>query len=193
MRVVAANARALAASAVLSLASCASPPPALVNPVFADRRPPAALLDATPTCELHIASLTDVRRAPETLGMIRNRAVKAPANSQQWLRSIVQGLQTRGFTVDFDQDGTPARGSITMAVSLEAAWVGDGYASKKAHVVLRVEAEGRRSATLNQDYTGSLSISYWVGDGAGIQGLVDKAIERALDAMTPDLHRICGS
>ena len=141
--------------ASLLISACAAPAPMEVNPSFVDRSAPKPVATtAVRNCRLNIVTLTDDRRAPEMLGIVGGRAVKTPGDTQAWLRSVVNGLSTRGFTVDFSQNGTTGSGAVVASISLRTAWVTDVSITKDASVVFHVVASRAGSPTLERDYRG---------------------------------------
>ncbi len=170
--------------------ACASP--VTVGPVF--REPPRSAATVTviiPSCRLEVVAIQDTRRAPDILGVV-GRAVKAPDDRAAWLRSVVAGLSIRGFTVAFASAAPAAMHTLVVRMTLVSAWVAANSVNKNANVVWRVEAERPNTAVVAKDYRGAVSSVNWTGESKELSALVDQAFSRSLDAMTPDLHELCG-
>jgi hypothetical protein len=176
--------RALTAAISLLVAACAAPPPMVVNPAFTNpSRVPAKSVATARGCRLDVAEIVDARRAPEMLGIV-GRAVKAPDDRAAWLRSVVAGLDARGFSVTFDT--TAPAGSRAVVVQMTLT-------NKDANVVWRVVAQRPGAPALVGDYRGAVSTVNWAGSPSELRGLVDQAFAKSLDSMAPDLHGLCGA
>jgi hypothetical protein len=178
------------AAAILALAACAPLEPITANVTFLDR-PAAVKPVASAGCVLNVSEVVDGRAAPDTLGIVAGRAVKAPLDSQAWLRSILQGFDRRGFQVDFRPAAAPNPAAITMKVRLQKAWLTSVATNKNANVVLHIRAERAGLPPLDADYRGDLSVLNWASTAAELQRLVDASFAKALDDMTPPLRRLC--
>jgi hypothetical protein len=187
--------RAAGAAAVLTLPGCATPEPAQLNAAFvepADRTTTAAPTPAPAhPCKVHVVELRDGRRAPETLGVLTGRAVKSPADTQAWLRSVVGGLDARGFQIDFDTPPSPSPDAVSAKVALQSAWVTAISTNKTANVVLHVQANGPSSQAIDRDYRGDVSNLNWASTDGEIRRVVDYAFAKALDSIAADLRPLC--
>jgi hypothetical protein len=171
--------------------ACASP--VTVGPAF--REPPRSAAKngaVIPSCRLEVVAIQDNRRAPDILGVV-GRAVKAPDDRAAWLRSVVVGLSMRGFTVAFAGTAPPAKHALIVRMTLVSAWVAATSVNKNADVLWRVEAERPKTAGVAKDYRGAVSSMNWTDDSKELRALVDQAFSRSLDAMSPDLHDLCGA
>jgi len=185
-------ARALTAAISLFVAACAAPAPVVVDPAFTDlSRSAAKTVAIAPGCRLDVAEIVDARRAPDVLGIL-GRVVKAPDDRTAWLRSVVAGLATRGFSVAFDTTAPPNQHTVVVRMTLTTAWVGATAMNKDANVVWRVMAVRPGSPVLADDYRGAVSTMNWAGTPNELRALVDQAFAKSLDAMAPDLHGLCG-
>jgi len=151
---------------------------------------------AAPACPITVVSLTDTRRAPDILGMeMQFRALGAPADRQAWLRSIVEtGLTARGFTPTVSPEGAPAPAAdtLTLSLSLKAAWISLPTMNKSASVVLRAGA-GRGVPGLARDYRGDVTNLNWAGTTNEFNSLLNRTIAQALDDLAADLRPMCAS
>jgi hypothetical protein len=171
----------------LALAACAPLEPITASGTFQDHLPARAPAPAG-GCAVNITAVADARTSPEILGIV-GRAVKAPSDTQAWLRSILQGLGSRGFQVGFA--AAPEPEAINMQVRLDKAWLTGTATNKTANVVVHVRAERAGSAPLEADYRGALTVMNWASTAAELQRLADTAFAKALDEMTPPLKRLC--
>lgn len=174
-------------------AACAEPPPVTVNPAFVDRYP-SAEVSKTPVqaCTIRVVEVVDARRAPEVLGMVSGRVVKSPADSTAWLKSILGGLDSRGFALTFDKNPGPTlENPVVVRVSLHSAWVTSVATNKTANVVLRVRAERAGKTAIDRDYRGGVTRMNWASTVGELQGLVDSAFTAALNDMAKDIHPLC--
>lgn len=181
----------MAVGVLASLAGCAEPDPAVLDPTFVDAPSRAAAAKVGPACPLQVAELRDARHAPDTLGRVGYKVVKAPVDREAWLRSIVAGLGERGFKVVFT--GPAAPGVITARIVLQTAWVTDTSVNMSANVVLHVEAMSPAGAQISRDYRGAVSGMNWATTDGEVRGVVDKAFARALGALAVDLKPLCAA
>jgi hypothetical protein len=180
------------ASPALALAACAATQPMTVSASFVDSTPHAAMAVAPP-CSIDVVELVDARHAPGTLGVVAGRAVKSPDDTNAWLRSIIGGLRARGVAVDFREPASTPSDAILVRVSLQTAWVTNVWDNGTANVVLHVRAGRGGAATIDRDYRGSLSTVNWASGVGELQGLVDHAFAKALDAIAADLRPLCAA
>lgn len=185
---------ALAAAAGLVLVACAAPMPALVSPTFAEptSRRPVAVEPGAVVCSINVSDVVDVRRAPDVLGVVAGRAVKAPADSAGWLRSVVAGLGTRGFTVLFADPAAPAD-AISAKFTLHTAWITDTRGNKTANVVLLVAATRPGGATVDRAFRGNVSMINWASTESEMQDVMARAFADALDDVARDLKPLCST
>ena len=183
------------------LAACASPP-VEVRSDFVDRtssraRPASATTQppsAVQACAATVTGIVDLRRSPEVLGAVGGRVVKAPADSGPWLKSIVGGLGTRGFSVSFAPESRgPSDAKISVTIALRSAWVTNLSSDKVANVVLHVRAERSGRTPVDRDFRGAVTAVNWVNSAGELQALVDRAFSRALDDIAGAIHPLCDS
>ncbi len=177
------------AAAGAILAACAAPLPATVEPAFVDPSPPAAR-KAAGDCALNVVEVIDLRRSPETLGVISNRALKAPEDIPGWLRSVIGGLGTHGFTVGFADPAAPAE-AVVVKARLQTAWITETRGNKTANVVLLVAARRGDRELPERAYRGAVSIINWAGGADEIRDVLDRAFSDALDDVARDIRPLC--
>jgi hypothetical protein len=141
-----------------------------------------------PSCMVNFIELVDERRSPRLVGVIGQRAVLAPADTQKWMRAVLSGLANRGVAARFGEN--PQGGSPTARFRLQTAWIDSKVETYSANVVVKIEAQG--ATRIEQSYRGRVSrTSYWSGGSDTMQRAVDGAFASALDAMSADLKRLC--
>lgn len=174
------------------LAACANPPPMTASQTLPPDRPSKvhAAKDA-PTCTVRVTSLTDARTSPEMFGIVANRAIYAPEDRAAWLRSVVDGLKTRGVTPSFPDEDAAGPAMIEARFSLRSAWMTSVRANITATAVLQVEARGAGGKTIDKPYRGSVARILWHGKPGELQKGIDDAVSRALNQIAIDMHGLC--
>ncbi len=173
-------------AAGLALTACAAPPPMMVSDTVAATAPRAQPVGG---CPILVTEVIDTRRARDTLGVVAGRAVKSPPNSEAWLRSVVTGLNARGFAVEFADQPQP--GVMVASFSLQTAWVTDEATNMTANVVLRVRATREGATPLSRDYRGAVSRVNWATTDSELQHLIEASFGKALDPIASDLQALC--
>jgi hypothetical protein len=179
---------------LLCLGACAPPEPMVASPNLV-RDVPAKVrpVKDAPPCEVRITEVTDARSSPEMLGVVRGRAVYAPQDTATWLHSIVEGLQPRGVTPLFGQDGPVSPDDLTAKVSLQIAWMTNTAENITSTAVLHVQAGRAGAPAIDKSYRGSGSrMTVMTGSPPEeLQKGIDGAIGKALDSIATDLRQLC--
>jgi hypothetical protein len=173
-------------------AAWALPKPMTLSPAFENAVPSQVKLSkkAAP-CPVRIIALEDVRRSPEMIGVHQRRPIYAPGDRAAWLKSIVTGLNTRGISVSFD-DQPAEPDATTVKVDLTTAWITDTKVNISASAVFRMQVTSADGGTFDRFYRGGNSrMTYWSAGVSVLQGAIDTAFARALDAMATDLLATC--
>ncbi|HWE98337.1 MAG TPA: hypothetical protein VG248_00905 [Caulobacteraceae bacterium] len=194
---------AVAAAALASLAGCAQTPdtlsgtyanpdhgpPRVVAPVSARQAakgPPPA-----PSCPLEVTAIVDGRHVRDALGSVSGRTVRAPADQEAWLRSVIFGLGSRGFALSQAGPGAPVSGALSARFTLQNAWVSSVASNKVADVIWHVDATRDGTSVISKDYRGASNRMNWSSGDDELQGIVNRAFAQALDAMAVDLREQC--
>ncbi len=181
----------LAGSAWLCAAPAMAVTPALVlSPNFSET--PGAVVGAAakgaPTCTVAFTALSDDRRDPTTVGVVGNRAVQSPQDTQAWMKSVLGGLTVRGVTPSFEAD---AAGAPTAKFSLQMVWLTGVAVDFSANVVVAVETTGADGKTSQKTYRGKVARLNWASGSDEMQVAIDKAFSDVLNKMAPDLKQLC--
>lgn len=172
------------------LAACVPAQPMTASAAFveplADRAPAQ---DAT-ACGLRIVEVGDARLAPETLGVVSGRAIKAPPDRDAWLRSVAMGLGSRGYSVRFAAPAGDSR-EVQVSITLKSLWVYDLTSNKVANVVISVAAQQPGHPGLSRDYRGDITRVNWSSSDDELQKLTNAAFGLALDKVGQDLRALC--
>ncbi len=169
--------------------------PAQLTPTFKDRTPveigdKEAKLSP---CTVNFAEIRDERRSPDLVGVVERRAVRAPADTQSWMRAVLSGLNARGVNVRFHSSAAEA-GMSMAKLSLQTAWIASTEVTYSANVVVKLEAHGQAGRTIDHTYRGRASrTAYWSGGVDTLQSAIDGAFSDALDAMAADLRKMCSA
>jgi hypothetical protein len=170
----------------------ALPKPMTLNPVFDNtvpsevKRPPGGSL-----CPVRIVALEDVRRSPEMIGIYDRRPIYAPGDRTAWLKSIANGLGSRGIAVAFDSEAT-ASNAATVKLDLTTAWITNTSANVSASAVFRMQVTTGNAGPFGGYYRGSNSrMPYWSTGPSILQRAIDHAFARVLDSMATDLLKTC--
>jgi hypothetical protein len=180
-----------AAAAAVAGAAQAAPKPADVNPLFLDPPPKEGAKPAPPVathCPVRITEVSDARRAPETLGIVAGRPVRAPEDRTAWVRSMTDALGPRGFDVTYGDTGP----GLPVQVRLTTAWVTAVSTNKTANLVLHARIARPDAEPIERDYRGDLTNLNWNSTDTELKHLVDRVIAEALDHMAADLAPLCG-
>jgi hypothetical protein len=165
----------------------------VVTPTFADLLPSKVEAPkGAPPCTVLIATLSDARRAPETLGVVGRRAIYAPTDREGWLKAIFSALKSRGIVTTFQSDPVAQRTQVNLDVSLQTMWVTEGAGGITSTAVVKVQGKGPADRLIDQFYRGNmLKTGYWSGGPSVVQGSIDGAFSKVLDAIAIDLHHMC--
>lgn len=175
----------------LGPAAYAVPVAVVLNPAFVSEPSKEALaFDKASTCTINVVGLQDARRDPELIGVLGNKAVKSPPDSQAWLRAIVGDLGKRGYAVKFDDAAAPAN-AISVKVTLHTVWIDAVQANKTASVVMMVEATRPDGTSLSKPVRGSVALVNWINGDGELQDAVNLAFGKALDRMAIELRPLC--
>lgn len=180
--------RAAAAGVWGVLAGCVSSTPVTVTSpaVRSDTHRPD-----TVACPLRVVEIVDDRMDPQVLGQVGPRTVRAPADSDAWLRGVLSALPQFGVAVGFgEQAAAPAR-AIDARAELKTAWVASVTTAKTASVVLNVQYLRSGVLLKTADYRGSVSRANWNSGTGEIQGMLDDAFAQVLQQVTSDVRALC--
>ena len=169
--------------------------PAQLAPTFNDSRLQApANAEAKAACTVNFVEILDERRSPELIGVVEKRAVRAPTDTQAWMKAVLGGLNRRGVKVKFDPNAAVQPGVPIAKFMLQTAWIASSVVTNSANVVVKLEAQGESGKTLDQTYRGRASrTTYWSGGVDTLQRAVDGAFADALDTMAADLGKMCSA
>ena len=186
----------IAAALVISgTAAVAAPKPMDLAPTYDDAVGSDLKLEKNPkSCAITIGSLTDERRSPEMVGVFFGRAVRAPADRDAWLRSIIDGLQSRKIAVIPASTAENAQGTARVDIAITKAWVTNTASNMSASIVFRVKPNHPAEASEEKSFRGGASHSSFFSGGPGeLQRAFNTAVSRGLDAMASDFHKTCGN
>ncbi|MEQ1820773.1 MAG: hypothetical protein ABL871_19395 [Terricaulis sp.] len=171
-------------------------PPLQLNSRYGERIPVARRAG----CPITIVELTDLRRAPETMGMIDGvRAVSGPADHAAWLHSVAEnGLRVRGFTPTIALAGAegavpdePADSSaFNIHLKLRSVWLTTYGLNRTGSVVLEMSAS-RGTQNHTEFYRGEIIMADHSGTRGEFSDLLDRTVAEALNAMADDLALMC--
>lgn len=143
-----------------------------------------------PECALRITEITDQRMDSSTFGMVAGRPVRAPADQQAWLRSVLLELAKHGIAVSFGTDA-PAAG-LSARVELKKAWVGGISTSKTSSVVIGLRYARGGAEIKAADYRGSVSSVDWAAGAEEIEDMLGEALDQTLIQIATDTAQLCG-
>ena len=91
-------------------------------------------------CHIHFSRILDQRADKIALGTVAGRPVRAPRDTDPWIRAMLTGLADCGVEVSFGKDSpVPAR-SIPAEAQLVTVWVSSLATSMTANVVMPTNA-----------------------------------------------------
>ncbi len=186
--IAAAGAICLAAA----LPAAASKPPVVLSQTFSEDESAVTVAPAkgAPVCTVNFTEVTDARRDKTTAGVVYDRSVQSPQDTQAWMRSILGGLSRRGITPQFDVSSAgPALPAAKF--SLQTVWLSGVGDSLSANVIMAVDAAGPGGQTLSQTYRGRVSKMNWASGAGEMEKALDDAFSDALNRMAPDLSKLC--
>jgi hypothetical protein len=142
---------------------------------------------------VEFTEIVDERRSPELMGVVDQRAVRAPPDATAWMREILSALGTRGLSVHLDAaPPDPRSPPITAKFRLQTAWLASTGATYNANAVMTLEAHTPEGRTFTQTYRGrTVHTTYWSAGTDTLQGAMTSAFAKALDAMSTDLRALC--
>ena len=182
----------------LGAAALAAPKPMELAALYDNSISPDIKLPKNPkACSISLTSVTDERRSPEMIGVFLGRAVRAPADRDAWLRSIVSSLKSRKISVNFAKGGAELAAPLAADVAQVAvtkAWIANTDGNMSASIVFRLKSASATGIVTEQIYRGGASHSSYFSGGPGeLQRAFDTAVARALDAMATDIQIRCGN
>lgn len=181
-----------AAMLTASAEGVAAPSPMTLAQTFEDPMAQGTAMLA-PSCSVNVVALEDLRSDPQMIGVYNRRAVKAPADRQAWLRSIVDALARRGVQPQFETDAESGEG-MNVGIYLERAWVSNTLNDIAVSVVFRIDEPGPNGTAEPARFRGTQQkITYFSGGEGKIQRGMDSAFAEALDAMAIHLRARCSS
>ncbi|MEQ1497753.1 MAG: hypothetical protein ABL914_03760 [Novosphingobium sp.] len=190
-------ARSAAAGLGLVASGCAyAPAPITVNSsastsTFAEAQTsPASPLQSV--CVVQILEVTDTRLDPDTIGIIFDKAIKAPKDRTAWLRGMIASLESRGIDVVFPDEIATSTPLVSIRIHFDKAWLMDNYDAVVSSVLFRV-VEPKADGTVSQvQFTGKDRASTILKLGAGqANSALDSALTQALDSMALHLKGRC--
>ena len=187
-------ARILAVGCGGMIVGCAAPPPVTLAPSYAERNPARVHTAAAPParCLLQVDEVTDTRQDPTILGVVLNRAVRAPTDTAAWIRSVLTGLSSRGVGPAFDAAGAGiAPDALHAKFELRTAWVTDVASNKTANIVIHARLERGGETLLDRNFRGSRSTTDWSASESELRNLVDEAFGKALDQLAVEIRPLC--
>lgn len=195
---------ALALYLSAAMPAAASKPPLVLSPAFTENEGDVTVAPAkgTSVCTVHFTDVTDARRDKLTVGVVYNRSVQSPDDTQAWMRSILGGLARRGVTPEFDTpaaadgsaaEATPAPAAPTAKFSLQMVWLTGAAIDLSANTVVTIDATGADGHSLQKTYRGAVARMNWASGSNEMQVAINKAFSDALNKMAPDLAKLCPS
>jgi hypothetical protein len=142
-------------------------------------------------CAVQFAELGDQRHSPELAGVISGRQVVAPQDVQAWLQAVLGGLVVRGLTPRFGAAGGDTT-LPTARLDLKLAWVSELPMTFSGNVVVHLTARSPSGEVIDKDYRGRATrTAGWSMGVDTMQSAIDGAFADALDAIAPDLTKLC--
>jgi hypothetical protein len=145
------------------------------------------------TCTLIVDAIADLRSDPMVLGSVASRPVRAPADVNAWLQSVVQGFESRGINVSFDSNPTGEADPLVASLSLRLAWVDEIHISKTATTLWHMRLRRGERQLADADYRGADTVMNWSSGDAELQRMVDRALGKSLDLMAADVRGACAA
>jgi hypothetical protein len=143
-------------------------------------------------CHLFVASVSDSRLDPSTIGSLGPRVVHGPTDSKAWIENELASLEKKGATLSFaDRHMSSAPGDLSVSLTLQTMWVA-GMTSAKTGAVVIDAAYDRDGARLKDaHYRGAESEPNWFSSADEVQGMIDSAMEEVLSQMSADIGLLC--
>ena len=179
---------------LLALVSgCVPPAPMTIRSDFVPTRgvTPMGRGSRAQGCALFVNSLSDDRREPAILGNVAGRAIRAPEDSDAWLHTILQQLQTRGVRVVFGDPPKDSAGSLAASVHFKSAWVSNIETSKTGTAVMQIMYVSHDGSTWDRSYRGSQTAMNWASGAGEMQSLFERVLNQVLDQIGADVRSVC--
>lgn len=185
---------AAGATVLFATASVAGTPVVVLTPAFTEKTSDVLVPAAKDpsACTVTVAALSDERRDPKTVGIVVDRAVQSPDDTQAWMRAIVGGLAARGVTPQFDTPAQPAGSAAPVArFGLKTVWLTPVNTDFSSDVIMSVDATAPDGRVLKKTYRGQVTVLNWNSGVSEMQTAITRAFSDALNKMAPDLKAIC--
>jgi hypothetical protein len=167
--------------------------PITANTAYTPRTVPAARATPLPktVCRMRVVEIVDDRMDPNVLGAVGGRTVRAPADMQAWMRSVIGGLDRSGIAVEFGDKGPAGPSGLIAKAELKTAWVSSATTAKTASVVLSLRYFRAGELIKTADYRGSISAPNWGSTHDEIQRMIDRAFDQVLSQAAGDIRAAC--
>jgi hypothetical protein len=162
-----------------------------------DRSAAAYAVPSQPTadlqgCHLFVASLSDARLDPSTIGSLNARVVHGPADPKAWLKNALGSLAKKGVAMSFaEQNTASAPGDLSVALTLQTMWVASMTTAKTGAIVIDAAYERDGAPLKSAHYRGAESDPNWFDSADEVQGMIDSAMDQVLSQMSADLAVLC--
>jgi hypothetical protein len=144
------------------------------------------------SCKLGIADLTDERVPADFMGSFFDQPFHPPQDRKAWLRSMAEGLKTRGVDVAFRTDSAPLpAGYAPVTLALKTGWVDYNNGGFSATVVFRLTSKDS-ARPFEKNYRGSFWRTLFMASvGGRSTDAVNGAVAIALDKIAADMKLFC--
>ncbi len=175
--------RFLSACALLACATPAFAKDHMMDATFIDPVP-ATVASAPVSCKITFTSLKDERETPDLVGTFFEDELQPPADRAAWIKSMMEGLNRRGFDVRF---GEAPPEYHPMGVALTTLWSDLYNGAFNATVKFRITSADL-ARPFDRTLRGSFSRTLFMATVQGrsneaVHGAVANALDRVADAL----------
>jgi hypothetical protein len=143
------------------------------------------------TCKLAIMGVSDTRDPAGYMGNWFDQPFHPPADRIAWIKSMAQGLATRGMDLKFTESGSAPAGYAPVTLELKTAWIDSSNGGFQALVKLRIASQDP-ARPYDKVYRGSFWRTVFMATvGGRSNDALNGAVADALDGIADDANAFC--
>jgi hypothetical protein len=145
-----------------------------------------------PTCKIAVTGVADTRAYQTYMGNFFDQPFQPPVDKVAWVKSMAQGLSTRGFDVKFAESGAVPAGYRPVRLELKQGWIDYPNGGFQALVKLRFQSQDP-ARPYDKVHRGTFWRTVFMATVGGRSNeAFHNAVAVALDNIADDTKAFCG-